>query len=318
SEAAESLALIRVARYTDYAPALATPSEVLWIAGKDQQAAAWLVRQKGHFGTEGWTEVGNAFARTFSKRPLEDGERALGELLRQGLRSPELWNIAMAAGGFGRNDLAFVAESSFSIAPDLEGIMHATRAYGYLKRWRGPKEALRWIRGAVPPELRQPASMLFYREDEGGLLWDMIGEAGSDNNGRFVWLMRAAAAVAAGLPTDPHRAQLMAYYDKAGKNPYFIMGRYLLGLASEAQMLALATTPDHRCEVAYYLGARAKAEGRYEDATEWFLVAVATGQTMEGEYTWATDELSKWAATKQSLSVLAARQSHAGAVDPSR
>ncbi len=86
------------------------------------------------------------------------------------------------------------------------------------------------------------------------------------------------------------------------------MGRYLVGLATEAEMLGLAKTPDRRCEVAYYLGVRARAEGRYEDASEWFLVAVATGQTLEGEYTWATDQLANWAGTRQSLVVLAGRR----------
>jgi len=312
-EAAESLALIRVARYTAIASALATPAEVYWIAGKDPQAAAWLVRQRTHFGSVGWTEVGTAFARSFWKRPLEDGARAFAELLRQGLSTEELWNVSTAAGQFGRNDLAFVAESAFTATtPGLEGTMYASRAYKYLKRLRSPKEALLWMRGAVPAELRQPASMIYYREGEGDLTWELIGEPASDEHGRFVWLMRAAAAVAAGLATDPHRDRLMAYYGQAGKDDYFVMGRYLLGLASEAQMLALAKSPDRRCEVAYYLGARAKAERRYEDAAEWFLVAVATGQTLEGEYTWATDELSRWAAARQSLAVLA-RQARAAA-----
>ncbi|HEY9384093.1 MAG TPA: hypothetical protein VIP80_11335 [Gemmatimonadales bacterium] len=308
-EAAESLALLRVARYPNVAPALATPTEVLWIAGKDERAAEWLVRQKAHFGTEGWTEVGTAFARAFWKRPLADGEAAFGELRRQGLSIDELWNISTAAAGFGRNDLAFVAESSLKAATaGLEEMMYASRAYKFLKRWRGPAEALQWMRGAVPPELREPASMIFYREGEGGLLWELIGEPQTGDHGRFVWLMRAAAAVDSGLAGDPHRAQFLAYYGQAGKDAYFVMGRYLLGLATEAEMLGLAKTPDRRCEVAYYLGVRARAEGRYEDASDWFLVAVATGETLEGEYTWATDQLANWAGTRQSLAVLAARR----------
>ena len=307
-EAAESLALVRVARYPSYAAGLATPTEVLWIAGKDERAAEWLLRQKEHFGTEGWTEVGAAFARSFWKRPLSDGELAFRELRRQGLSTWELWNVSTASAQFGRHDLAFVAESSLKAATGgLESMSYASRAYRYLKRWRGPAEALRWMRSAVPDEMREPAAMIFYREDEGSLLWELIGEPPHDDHGRFVWLMRAAAAVDAGLATDPHRAELMAYYGQSGKDPYFVMGRHLVGLATEEEMLDLADAPDRRCEVAYYLGVRARAEGRYEDASEWFLVAVATGQTQEGEYTWAIDELTNWAAARQSLKVLAAR-----------
>ena len=40
------------------------------------------------------------------------------------------------------------------------------------------------MRGAVPAELREPASMIFYREDEGGLLWELIGEPAHDDHGR--------------------------------------------------------------------------------------------------------------------------------------
>ena len=301
---AESLAFRRMLRYPSVTEAKILPAEIYWIAGKNESAASWLVDHRHQFGVEEWTEVGEAFLRTFIKRPLGDAERALSELVRRGLSRGELGNVSTAAGRAGRNDLAFAAEAGFRGQSGLERAYTASRAYAYLKRWRGQTEALKWIRDELPLEVREPASMIFYRDRQNELLWELIVEPGPEDNGRFAWLMLAAAAAETGLAQDPHRDQLMAYYDRPGDNPYFVMGKYLVGLASESDILALATTPDRRCEIAYYLGVRAKAEGRYDDATAWFMVTLETGQTREGEYTWADNQLSAWADEKRSLDVL--------------
>jgi hypothetical protein len=57
-------------------------------------------------------------------------------------------------------------------------------------------------------------------------------------------------------------------------------------------MLALATTIHRKCEISFYLGVRARAEGRFADAVDWFRVAVETAQR-DGEYYWAVRELAE-------------------------
>ena len=57
------------------------------------------------------------------------------------------------------------------------------------------------------------------------------------------------------------------------------MGRYLVGLGTEDDMLALAATSRSRSEVAYYLGVRAQHEKRFGDACEWYRVAAESGES---------------------------------------
>jgi hypothetical protein len=86
------------------------------------------------------------------------------------------------------------------------------------------------------------------------------------------------------------------------------MGQYVMGLASESDVLAVATTAERRCEVAYYLGVRALAEGRPNDAADWFLVVAETGQSREGEMIWALQQLNVWANKPRILAGLQTRK----------
>ena len=57
------------------------------------------------------------------------------------------------------------------------------------------------------------------------------------------------------------------------------MGRYLVGLGTEDDMLALAAASRSRSEIAYYLGVRAQHEKRFGDACEWYRVAAESGES---------------------------------------
>jgi hypothetical protein len=82
-----------------------------------------------------------------------------------------------------------------------------------------------------------------------------------------------------------------------------------VGLEDDDALLQIATAPDRRCEIAYYLGLRAWSERRYEDASDWFRVVLETGQRREGEYVWAMDALDGWAGTRRRLREAAERSS---------
>ena len=49
-----------------------------------------------------------------------------------------------------------------------------------------------------------------------------------------------------------------------------------------------------RIEASYYLGLYAQTEGRYEDASGWYRVAVKTRLSREGEYRWVSNQLWLW------------------------
>ena len=82
---------------------------------------------------------------------------------------------------------------------------------------------------------------------------------------------------------------------------YGILGKYLLGMETEEGLLELATDDKRRCEYAYFIGFKAQAEGRYEDASDWYRIATETGLIPNGEYRWARRALMKWKDSGKSL-----------------
>lgn len=82
------------------------------------------------------------------------------------------------------------------------------------------------------------------------------------------------------------------------------VGRYLCGLASEEDILKLATRPNRRSWISYYIGLRNQSEGRYGDASDWYRVVMETDVNTP-EYKWAMDALRNWMAADKSLNRLA-------------
>ena len=57
--------------------------------------------------------------------------------------------------------------------------------------------------------------------------------------------------------------------------------------------------------VAYFIGFKAEAEGRYDDASDWYRVSVESGGPKIPEYHWAFARLFVWKSHFKKLSVLA-------------
>ena len=170
--------------------------------------------------------------------------------------------------------------------------------------------------------------MFAFRSNDPELLWDLVGATPSGQGADFVWLMRAALAKRQGLANDPNREALEryykgSYYDQAGRyllgilpdalkryfknaqgSQYDQIGRYLLGMSPEDKLLALAITPKLRCEIAFYAGLRAESEHRFRNASDWYRVALETGQSNNGEWRWAYDQLYRWYSGGRSLALL--------------
>ncbi|MGZ6124390.1 MAG: hypothetical protein ACXWLR_05495 [Myxococcales bacterium] len=53
------------------------------------------------------------------------------------------------------------------------------------------------------------------------------------------------------------------------------------------------------CEVPYYAGTKAEAEGRTDDASGWYMTAVSCLRVHEAEYVWAYDALNRLRDTRQ-------------------
>lgn len=273
---------------------------ILWAEGKDKEAAETLADPKHSLsGWEVCSALSDDLAEVFLDRPAERLKSAVDAIVKR----PALSRYyRCASSGFakaGRWEQALRVSGQFAPSGSEQMDLLILR-YEYTKNWKGREAAAEWLKAQIPAGQLNPLSMkaLYSKNDD--LLWDVIATPDPNNHPEWVWLFRACAFALRGTDQDPHRADLLAYFAKDSPAPYHVMGRYLLGLASEAEMFALATTPERISEVAYYLGARAQGDRRFRDACEWYRVA-AESREQTSPRTLALYTLSEWVGTPQGI-----------------
>lgn len=304
---AEAMGRRVVSRYPDSPRSRAKLAEMYWQHGKNAEAAKLLKGPPRNLSITDWQHiVAPRFADVFKDRP-DDGLAAFGALLAEGLDHYNLHSLPYPLGKAGKPELAFRIAIQLH-SQGLGQIEIFIQAYRHLKDWRGKEVALDWLRKNVPVPMHNPSSLVIFSLGEYGLLWDLIENPEQGSHQDAVWLMRAAASAKMGPGKDPHRDALLKHYGSPGGSHYHALGRFLLGLQTEGEVLSLATDVQKRCEIAFYAGLRAQTEGRYVDASDWYRVTVETGQERNGEYRWALDTLYRWAGEGKSLSRLAAEK----------
>ena len=303
---ARTLANRLVNRYPGSAWGRSVLTEILWRRG--DYAEVVPVLQPDGYGVwpSDWREhVTRAFLSVFGDRPPAEAEAAFAALLTGGVTPWSARHLSAGLFAAGRADLAFALQSQLPVGNGRYTLRFPIVAYRYLRSQGDRDAALQWLRPKIPRVSQAALSFEIFTEGDDELLWDLITRPDVDRYAESIWLTRAAAYVRAPNPRPAWRRSLLAHYARAGGDDYFLMGRYLMDLVGEETLFSIATTPERRCEVAYYLGVKAQAEGRYEDAHDWFQVVRATGQSGEFEFLWARDALDAWADRERSLTTLA-------------
>ncbi len=196
-------------------------------------------------------------------------------------------------------------------AGGIEGLGFLIDAYSHLKAYGGKAKAAAWIRSHIPQAMYNPLAMMAYDQEEFDLPWELIDNRPQGKYTEFAWLMRAASWVRS--PSQGNRLHmLLHYYSRDSKDYYYVTGKYLVGLTSQKNVLALMINEKRRCEIAYYIGLRAQATGNYRVAAGWFRISEETGLVKNGELRWAYNTLYQWCNEDKSLSLIAAEDRAAG------
>ncbi len=251
---------------------------ILWREGKDSEAVDLLAGKA--ISREPWERcqaLDIDFSEVFADLPRKRLEQAVEAIAKK----PELANTSPCViRGLARSsrweDALWVTDRLLAPSPERMDVL--IDQYGYMKNWKGREAAAAWLTEKLPAEKRNPLSMkaLYTKNDD--LLWDVIATPIPSDHPEWVWLFRAVAFALRGSDADPHRSALLGYYEKSDPDPYHVMGRYLVGLATEEDMFALARSGRPRSEIAYYLGVRAQGEKRFRDACEWYRVSAESGE----------------------------------------
>lgn len=306
---AEKIARAEMDRYPDALKARMDIVSLLWEWGRYADAAQLLKKSLREIrGSDLQNIVSPRFFETMSQKDKDEVIKAFSALIGQGFDNVGLMTLSYPFESSGKHEIAFEMTTRLHANGGAQYIFWA-HAYRNLKIYQGDTVALAWLQNLIPAGDRNFAGMAFYDQGRFELLWDVVKDPESGGHGPdFVWLMRAAAVVRSGMEKNPHWNEVVEHYKETNKSYYDVTGRFLVGLAKQDEVLALATDPKKVCELSYYIGLKAQAYGRYEEASDWFRSCIETGLTNNGEYRWSFMTLMRWLRSGKNLSRLAAEE----------
>jgi hypothetical protein len=279
------------------AEAAAEAAWVHWVLGDPNAAAQVLAHPPRPMTADDMRfVVGPRFADVYRTRPADEVKAAVGAMLAAHL---EPWHVADLSVPLAK---AEAWEQSFAVAtsvdappgPARELMLRAAEALRHVK---GEEAARSWLASQLPQPVPDQAAydlaLLAFRSaaDQAIFSLPLPGDAGMAET---VWLLRAAALVRLGKHVaESTRSPVLEHYKGSTPGRAFQLGRYLLGDLPEAELPALVTDDSAACEVPFYAGLKARAEGRLDDAAGWLGAAVFCLRPAEAEYLYAWDELRR-------------------------
>jgi hypothetical protein len=306
-DAALKLAFAVWTRYPDVPEGRMMLVELLWRSDRHADAASVLTQERYPLAGRAWIEnVAPTFLEVFGDRP-DAAIRAIEPIAARGPKAAEwIGYLADAAARDKKPRIAFELESRCRTS-GMEEWETVAAAYAYLEAWKGEAPALAWVQKRVPEDARPIVQMFAHSYDAGELTWTLESTPRDDATRDYLWLLRALA-----IARDPalasKRAEALSYFRATTSKSYYVTAaRYLLGQADLKDVLALGNTPKRRCELYYYIGARAEAEGRLADAADWYGMSVTTGLSHNAEWRWASARLFAWLAQERRLDRLATK-----------
>jgi tetratricopeptide (TPR) repeat protein len=260
-------------RYPGAADVSAQVSEMLWRQKKFGEAADVLQNSRAQIRPFEWeTSIARRFVWGLAQANDVEIESAYSELSRRGFDPLRVGEVATAIGKKGRHELAAKLLSTMPVEP-LYRLMLDLMIYDELVRAGGARKAAEWFRNRASfsdPSFVETA----FRDGHFGLLWDLS----SGSNPNMLALLRAASLIMARKEKGVRWRELRAYFQKASSSdPLVVYGRYLTGAVGREAVLALWANPANGCSIAWILGLDAVRHDRYEEASDWFQVAVEAG-----------------------------------------
>lgn len=298
---AERMGRAMLDRYPNGAKGRGMVAYLYWKHGKPDLAADMLRTAPRPMTLYEWEhEIGRFFEEALEGQPIESAKRALVLLQQAGINEYSLYRLSFLPSQHGKHEFAYALLSQLRSNPSF-----FIYAYSQHKAWQGKEKALKTLHEYIPVGQFGPASNVMYDDGQYDLLWDFSDQIDVNVLGDYVWLLRAATLNEAGIFSEDRRQRLLKYYSEHSSGHYNTLGRFLMGLTGEADLLAaggpIAST-------AYYLGLKAKNEGRYVDASDWFRFGMERGSSQEPEHKWCGDALRRWRLAEHNLDYAASRK----------
>lgn len=298
---AERMGRAMLDRYPQGAKGRGMVAYLYWKHGKPDQAAEVLKSSLSPITLYEWEhDIGQFFEEALEGQPIESVEQALVLLQQAGINEFSLYRLSFLPSQHGKHQFAHALLSQLRSNPSF-----FIYAYSHHKAWEGKEKALKALHQYIPGGQFGPASNVMYDDGQYDLLWDFSDQIDPNVLGDYVWLLRAASLNETRMYSEDRRRSLINYYSQHPSGHYNVLGRLLMGMITEADLLGQGGPV---ASTAYYLGLKAKHEGRYVDASEWFRFGMEKGSSQEPEHKWCGDALRRWRLAEHNLDYAAARK----------
>jgi hypothetical protein len=282
-------------------------AQILWRQGRHTEVPPLFSDPKHPPGPSEWrSRIAPDFAEIFEERPVEDAQRAFAPLVQARVNRWYLVEFGAAMAKAKRYDVAFALLSDLTRMRPWSGqgtLDPNLNLYRYLREFRGEAAALAWTEAGVTDNVRDRVIEGAFNQREFALFWRLMPEPGRISD--RTWVLQAAA-VTLRPDVEPSRREAVMRHFQEAPGPAGDYGRYLLGLTDEAPVFrAAAASPLLRGDAAYVLGLRALADGRYEDASDWFLACRELDAVSSWGYQGAEAVLTHWGKNAHPLSTFA-------------
>ena len=290
-------------RYPDGHVPCAIMARLLWRQEKFAEAAGLLAGARVLNRAEWEGDLASSFGHVFAEADPRLGQSAFAALKERKINPLYLAALAKNVGGRGNHKLAFAMLSSLTDAPEAEKAGILIWAYDELAKTDGEAAAAQWLRTAT--RNAHQLALVAFQFQRYDLLWGPLEDPARPTKTDEMQVMRAASLLYTREADSPRREELVQYFEARPSNVWKSMGLFLLGKLTPEQFdQQTRGTNLTMASRGWVLGMRAAEQGRYEEASDWFEIAVESDQSHEPPNAWAYMIMSRWMSKGQSLAEL--------------
>ncbi len=300
----EALELATAARdrYPDSYVPYAIMARLFWREQKYAEAAELLAGSHALSRSIWEGDLARSFGHVFGKADPHLAQSAFSALQAHGIGALALAALAKDLGGRGNHKLAFTMLASLK-GDRADSTAFAIWAHDELAKSDGEEAAAVWLRNTTAKDIHELAFVAFQfgRYD---ILWGPIEDPARPTKEDEIQLMRAASLIHAPDATGERHEKLVQYFQARPDNVWKPMGLFLLGKLSDEELFKAMKGRFDISSLGWMRGLRAADQGRYEEASDWFEIAVESDLNKQPPNAWAYGILSRWAGEYEPMAEL--------------
>ena len=278
-------------------------ARILWVRGKDKEAAAFLTPPKRQLDSGTWAHaLPSAFLEAFKKASDARAEAAFSDLAVPSVPKLSIvWFIEYLT-AHGRPQLALKLCDRLRGGGAPAGYA-AVASYHAILKAGSAAEARQWLRANATPSDMDVLAKQALLERDYELAWDLPDHPDPTKND-ILYMIRAVCLLYEPEAPADRRTSLVKYFEGRPKKDFVVYGLYFLGQADKPTLFAQIQDPSYVSSVGWILGVMSAQAGCYEEANSWLQVCMEAGASIPPRF-WTSGILGRWKAAGCGLSELA-------------